>query len=124
MIARICMLFAFIFFSCEEQIEKIDWTRRQVTRINMTQIENAIEVFKTTYRRLPESMDELLKPPPIAGGVTPAGFLSQIPKDGWGNKIIYQLDSTSKKGYVLISYGADGKPGGMGNDEDMTNEQL
>lgn len=43
----------------------------------------------------------------------------QIPTDEWGRPFIYELVSKAK--YRLISYGADGKPGGAGYDEDLEN---
>lgn len=45
-----------------------------------------------------------------------------IPVDPWGNEYIYQYPGQLNPGsYDLISYGADGRPGGDDADADMTN---
>jgi general secretion pathway protein G len=47
-----------------------------------------------------------------------------IPTDPWGHAYVYQLsqrdEGTGSEGYVLSSYGADGRPGGQGDDADVT----
>lgn len=41
-----------------------------------------------------------------------------VPLDPWGNPYQYQPPETGKA-FVLFSFGADGKPGGTGNDADI-----
>ena len=43
-----------------------------------------------------------------------------ITKDAWGKPFVYHLVEAEKA--AIISYGADGKPGGAGHDADMTVE--
>ena len=43
-----------------------------------------------------------------------------IPKDPWDNPYEYNLTDDGTK-YEIISYGADGKAGGTGNDADLSN---
>ncbi|MCX5758589.1 MAG: type II secretion system major pseudopilin GspG [Candidatus Hydrogenedentes bacterium] len=40
-----------------------------------------------------------------------------IPKDPWSNDYVYSSDSA--RDYRVMSYGADGRPGGSGYDEDI-----
>ena len=40
-----------------------------------------------------------------------------IPKDPWNNDYVYSSDSA--RDFRVISYGADGRPGGSGYDEDI-----
>ena len=44
-----------------------------------------------------------------------------IPKDPWDNEYIYNLTDDGGTKYEIISYGADGKAGGTGNDADISN---
>src|SRR5688500_8552751 len=45
-----------------------------------------------------------------------------IPNDPWGNAYVYLCPGeNSAQGYDLISYGADGQPGGEGDDADVNN---
>ena len=45
-----------------------------------------------------------------------------VPNDPWGNPYVYlSPGENSKQGYDLMSYGADGQPGGEAEDADVTN---
>jgi general secretion pathway protein G len=46
------------------------------------------------------------------------GYLERLPNDPWGNP--YQYLNPGVHGEIdVFSYGADGKPGGEGNDADI-----
>ena len=49
---------------------------------------------------------------------------SAVPLDPWGNPYFYQPPESSNQAFTLISYGADGKPGGTGNDQDVGVDTL
>ena len=44
-----------------------------------------------------------------------------VPKDPWGNDYIYAIPGEHNKDYDLVCYGADGQPGGTGENADITN---
>jgi general secretion pathway protein G len=44
-----------------------------------------------------------------------------VPKDPWGNDYIYTIPGEHNKDYDLVCYGADGQPGGTGENADITN---
>lgn len=44
-----------------------------------------------------------------------------VPKDPWGNEYVYTLPGEHGLDFDLISYGADGQPGGTGENADITN---
>jgi general secretion pathway protein G len=44
---------------------------------------------------------------------------SAIPNDPWGKPYIYRSPGEGGKDYDLMTYGADGKPGGSGEDADI-----
>ena len=44
-----------------------------------------------------------------------------VPSDPWGAAYVYRSPGTeSKSGFEILSYGADGRPGGSGDDADVT----
>jgi general secretion pathway protein G len=43
-----------------------------------------------------------------------------VPLDPWGQAYVYKIPGEHSE-YDLISYGKDGKPGGTGEDEDLSN---
>jgi general secretion pathway protein G len=55
---------------------------------------------------------------PAANGWKTGGYVDKLPKDPWGNPYLYL--SPGVKGEVdIFSLGADGQPGGTGNDADI-----
>ena len=77
----------------------------------------ALKAAVTAYmlknnRRLPESLEqvaEFMDPP-------------KVPQDPWGNPYIYTKDGARK--YTIVSYGADGTPGGTGVNEDISSYKF
>lgn len=59
-------------------------------------------------RQLPNALEE------VAQYMDPP----KIPKDPWGNNYVYQKEGTRK--FVILSYGADGAPGGDGVNGDIS----
>lgn len=47
-----------------------------------------------------------------------------VPLDPWGNAYVYKPVPTGGRPFALYSLGADGKPGGTGNDQDIGLESI
>jgi len=45
-----------------------------------------------------------------------------IPPDPWGNEYSYESPGPDGQDYLIISYGADGAPGGDGDNRDITSD--
>lgn len=45
-----------------------------------------------------------------------------IPTDPWGNEYNYECPGPNGEDFLITSYGADGAPGGEGDDSDITSE--
>ena len=45
-----------------------------------------------------------------------------IPNDPWGNEYVYQSPGPDGQDFFIISYGADGAPGGEGDNTDITSD--
>ena len=43
----------------------------------------------------------------------------EVPDDPWGNSYVYKVPGSNSLPYEIISYGADGKSGGEGKEEDI-----
>ena len=46
------------------------------------------------------------------------------PLDGWGRPIKLEVPGNGGKPYRLVSFGADGEPGGTGKDADISNWEF
>jgi general secretion pathway protein G len=44
-----------------------------------------------------------------------------VPDDPWGNPYVYKFEGEN---YGIVSYGADGQPGGTGNNADISSDAL
>ena len=84
----------------------------------------ALKLYRLDNQRYPtneQGLQALISKP--SGGPMPpnwkaGGYLDRLNKDPWGNP--YEYRSPGSHGEVdLYSYGADGKPGGTGNDADI-----
>lgn len=56
----------------------------------------------------------------------PQRFLnsSTVPNDPWGNPYVYRAPGRDGSPYEIISYGADGQPGGTGYNADISSADL
>jgi len=45
-----------------------------------------------------------------------------LPPDPWGNEYVYQSPGPDGQDFLIISYGADGAPGGEGDNADITSD--
>lgn len=81
----------------------------------------ALTSYRITFNRFPttqEGLNALVENP------KQKNFLdaSQVPNDPWGNPYVYS--SESGKSFTIVSYGADGVPGGSGVDADISSDNL
>jgi len=97
------------------------------TQENLNVLHNAVTQFKIDTGRYPAEdlgLLELVKQPTDVTGWKQGGYLTtkEIPKDAWGNDFIYQVYPESGKPFVIISYGADAKKGGDGDNADLSSK--
>jgi len=105
-------------------IGRIEVGKVTTTKASLKVLHQAVVDFKMDTGRYPTEevgLLELIEQPTDVEGWAPDGYLesTKLPKDGWKNDFIYQLNPESGKPFVIISYGADGKEGGEGYDADL-----
>jgi general secretion pathway protein G len=93
-------------------------------KVDIATIMQALKLYKLDNQRYPtteQGLQALIEKPtggPAANGWKAGGYVEKMPKDPWGNP--YQYLSPGVKGEVdVFSYGADGQPGGSGDDADI-----
>jgi general secretion pathway protein G len=93
-------------------------------KVDISTIMQALKLYKLDNQRFPtteQGLQALITKPtagPAANGWKEGGYLEKMPKDPWGNP--YQMLSPGVKGEVdVFSFGADGQPGGTGDDADI-----
>lgn len=103
---------------------RTDDARIIAARQDIATVMQALKLYKLDNQRYPtteQGLQALIAKPtvgPAADGWKTGGYLDKLPKDPWGNP--YQYLSPGIKGELdVFSLGADGQPGGAGNDADI-----
>ncbi len=102
--------------------------RQTKARIQMQSIETALRLYRLdngSYPTTEQGLQALVEPPTVGelarrwrdGGYLEGG---RVPKDPWGNEFVYLYPGAIGE-FDIISYGADGEPGGEGRNRDITN---
>ena len=97
-------------------------------RADIAQVEKALEVYRFQHYGYPstnQGLESLITPPDGLRNknLYPSdGYLSNLPRDPWGNEYLYLFPGQYTK-YDVYSLGADGTPGGEGEDADIGNWQ-
>jgi general secretion pathway protein G len=98
--------------------------RVTAARTDIATLMQALKLYKLDNQRYPtteQGLQALVQKPttgPAANGWKEGGYVEKLPKDPWGNN--YQYLSPGLHGEVdVFSLGADGQPGGAGEDADV-----
>lgn len=96
--------------------------RAKTAQLGLDAVSSAVEQFREDVGRYPteqEGLDALLQDPGDADGWTgPYLKDAKTIKDPWNHAIVYQLDATAER-FAVISYGSDGKSGGVSAARDL-----
>lgn len=105
--------------------------KRTMAGVQIQGIETALKLYKLDNGFYPSTDQGLaaLVTPPTTGRLPvkwrKGGYLEKgkVPKDPWGNGYIYLCPGVHGD-FDLSSFGADGLPGGRGNDADINSWEL
>lgn len=99
-------------------------SRTKTAHVQVESLVTAMELFHIDVGRYPtssEGLQALVKPAGnIPGWNGPYLSKGDVPKDPWGKPYAYEAGDNGT-GFVIRSYGADGKEGGTGEDADVSN---
>jgi len=101
---------------------RIGQSKQAVAKQNIASLSNAITLFMQDYGRLPYTLEELIvKPDDVPEDKwMPTGVQRKNLIDPWGNPYVYSPESAHGGYFDLSSNGADGQPGGAGENADVT----
>jgi len=110
-------------------LDRPDEARITKAKTDIKGIEQALGMFKLDNGFFPtteQGLAALVEAPTV--GRTPnkypaGGYLKKLPVDPWGNPYAY-LSPGIHDSFDIISYGADGEPGGEGKDADINSWEL
>ncbi|MFZ6749709.1 type II secretion system major pseudopilin GspG [Undibacterium sp. Ren11W] len=108
---------------------RTDDARIVAAKQDISTMMSALKLYKLDNMHFPsteQGLQALISKPtagPSANGWKTGGYIDKLPKDPWGNP--YQYLSPGIKGEIeIFSLGADGQPGGAGNDTDIGSWDL
>lgn len=111
-------------------MDMLEESRMETTKINIKNIEGALQQFKRKHGFYPTSEQGLqaLVEKPTVGKVPEnypkAGYIEKVPKDGWGNDFTYYCPGVAGHEYEIISLGADGQEGGEDFNTDLKSYEI
>jgi len=100
-------------------------------RVDIAALETALKLYKLDNGKYPtteQGLQALVEKPETGNAPTKwkeGGYLEKrkVPKDPWKNDFLY-LSPGVHGDFDIISYGADGVPGGEGEDQDVNSWEI
>ena len=111
-------------------LDRPDQAKVTKAQVDMKGLEEALGMFKLDNGFFPsteQGLEALVTQPDtgrIPGKYPEGGYLKNVPLDPWNNSYVYLSPGLHNKNFDLISYGADGQPGGEGFDADINSWEL
>jgi general secretion pathway protein G len=108
-------------------IAALGGSKVKATKIQIETLSNSVDTFHLDVGRYPTQQEGLLalvenpQANPIPAWRGPYLKKPKVPDDEWGRPFTYEIPSKHGMGFDLYSFGADGKPGGSGDDADISN---
>lgn len=117
-IAIIAMLAAVVGYNVLGALGEAENT---TAKAEIRTFKNALISYRLTFKRFPtneEGLDALIN------NEKSKSFLdaSEIPLDPWDNPYVYKIEGS--RDFEVISFGADGTPGGDGENADISSKNL
>ena len=99
-------------------------------KVDMKGIEEALGLFKLDngfYPSTEQGLEALVTKPEtgrIPTKFSVDGYLKKVPRDPWESPYIYISPGVHSRDFDMVSYGADGEPGGEEFDADINSWEL
>lgn len=97
--------------------KKAEGARRDATLSQMSALDSALSTHRLDVGQYPDELEGLMENSTGRSSWDGPYLNNALPKDPWGNDYQYKSEGSS---YTLLSFGADGRAGGEGNDADIS----
>ncbi len=109
-------------------IGRDDQARQLRARVDIEALETALKIYRLdtgTYPTTQQGLEALIEQPEGVTNWRDGGYLDKkrLLNDPWGNEYVY-LSPGTHGDFDIISYGADGQPGGEGVNADIRSWEL
>ena len=93
-----------------------DSARRDAALSQISSLTSALDAYRLDMGQYPDSLESLVRDTSGRAAWNGPYLRGEVPLDPWGNPYVYE---SSGRDFRLMSYGADGRAGGEGNDADI-----
>jgi len=104
-------------------VDLLSGAKSDVARIQVESLSSALDLFRLDVGRYPTTQEGLAAlvaaPSNAPGWGGPYLDSEDVPLDPWSRPYVYQVPGQGGRAYRLLSLGADGQPGGEGEDADI-----
>lgn len=116
-IAIIAMLAAIVGYNVIGSLEDAEVT---TAKQQISNLKSALINYRVKFKRFPSTEEGLNA---LVSNEKGENLLDrkEVPLDPWGNPYQYRLEGGS---FVITSFGADGQPGGEGNNADISSDSI
>ncbi len=98
--------------------------RQDTARLQIDRLATVLDFYRLdvgSYPTTEQGLQALLEAPAgVEGWRGPYLDEKELPRDPWGNPFVYRAPGR-ERAFDLVSLGADGRPGGEGEDADISN---
>jgi general secretion pathway protein G len=104
---------------------RTDQAKVAKAKADVSELASLLQVYRIDNGKYPtteEGLDSLVHQPSDAPDWKGPYTTKNISMDPWGNPYQYQSPGPDGQDFLITSYGADGQPGGTGNDADITSD--
>lgn len=104
--------------------------RTDTARIQVRQLHQAVRLYQADHGAIPteqQGLEALVRrPAPSADRYPDEGYLDgrSVPMDPWGRPYQYLVPARDGSAFEIVSYGRDGRPGGTGEDAEISSRDL
>ena len=104
---------------------RLGGAKTQSASVQIRDFEQALEMYKLDVGRFPnneEGLQALVAQPSGTNGWNgPYLRKNELPADPWGGQYEYNFPGRNGSDFDILTYGADGSPGGEGENADVSN---
>ena len=102
-------------------IDRFKKAERHTAKAQIEMLATAVDTFRLDMRRYPKELEELIRSSEDSKNWEGPYLKKDLPTDPWDNPYIYKCPGDERRDYDIISYGADGQPGGDKENADINN---
>ncbi|ACO77830.1 General secretion pathway protein G [Azotobacter vinelandii CA] len=100
----------------------VDKSKVKTAETQVKMLRGSLQTYRLdvgSYPTTAQGLAALMKAPGDTRNWQGPYLEDEVPKDPWGNPYEYKAPVENLQGFALYSLGADGKPGGEGQDSDV-----